>query len=87
MDSPTNQLPGYMAQYVGDGMGKQEAPQSRDHHNVPPRNNKTPLLISNKYCSFLLSSISPMVLWNQRGAIFPLERCTGLCTFGELAAC
>lgn len=54
----TNQLPGHMAQYVDDGMGKQEEPQSRDHHRVPPRNNKLPLLIFNKYCSFFLSSVS-----------------------------
>lgn len=68
-------------------MGKQEEPQSRDHHEVPPRNNKILLLIFNKYCSFFHSSVSPMVLWNQRYAIFPLGHCTGLCTFGELAAC
>lgn len=33
-------------------MGKQEGPQSRDHHKVPPRSNKVLLLIFNRYCSF-----------------------------------
>lgn len=84
------QLPGHMAQYVGDGMGKQEQPQSRDHHKVPPRNDEIPLLTFNEYCRFPHGGTkdmqySPCGTKDMQNS--PLEHCTGLCTFGELAEC